>query len=53
MTNVKSPAIAPRVERSAWYVHADQNETALALATLGDYLDDCFEYEIDFISGDD
>lgn len=53
MNNVKPPENSPLVERIAWYVQADQNEKALALATLGDYLEDCFEYEIDFISGDD
>jgi len=36
------------VERIHSYVQHDQREKALALAKVGDYLEECWAWEVDF-----
>jgi hypothetical protein len=36
------------VERIHSYVQQDQRDKALALAKLGDYLEECWQWEVDF-----
>ena len=42
---------ATLVERIQFYVQFDESRKAKALAQLGDYLEDCFEWEIEFTEG--
>ena len=44
----KPPANSTLVERIMFYVKHDEEDRAKALAQLGDYLENCFEYELDW-----
>lgn len=44
----KPPVNATLIERITFYVERDEDEKAKALAHLGDYLENCFEYDLDW-----
>ena len=39
---------ATLVERIYWYININDAQKAKALATLGDYLEECYEWDVDF-----
>ena len=47
---MKPPENLGLAERILWYVETDQEQKAEALAMLGDWLEDCASYELEFYS---
>jgi len=45
---MKPPVNATLIERLQFYVRTEQNEKAKALASIADYLEECFCWDIDF-----
>ena len=48
MNETKPPINAGLMERIVWYVQEDRNVEAEALAKLGDFLEECWSWELTF-----
>lgn len=48
MNDTKPPVNAGLMERIVWYVDQDENAKAAALAKLGDFLEECYSWELTF-----
>lgn len=52
MSTRTPPANATLVERIRFYVDTGQYQRGKALAQLGDYLEECFDWDVEFTAED-